>query len=79
MMRPCLTSPNKLNLTRDPNPHISLGAGVHYCLGAPLARAELDIGFTTLLTRLPNMELVEEPEYHPTFVIRGFKSLMIRF
>ena len=71
--------PEQLNLIRDPNPHISFGGGVHYCLGAPLARVELTIAFNTLLTRLPNMELAEEPQYQPSFVIRGLKSLNIRF
>ena len=72
-------NPDTLNLLRDPNPHISFGGGIHYCLGAPLARMELQIAFTTLFQRLPNMELAEEPEYHPSYVIRGLKSLDVRF
>ncbi len=72
-------NPDKLDLTRHPNPHISFGGGVHYCLGAPLARMELQIAFTTLLQRLPNLKLMEEPEFHPTYVIRGLKSLQVAF
>ena len=71
--------PEVLNLSRDPNPHISFGGGVHYCLGAPLARMELQIAFTTLFCRFQKMKLMQEPDYHPSYVIRGLQSLQIKF
>jgi cytochrome P450 len=70
-------NPQELDLTRDPNPHITFGGGVHYCLGAPLARMELQIAFETLLRRFPDLKLIDEPEFHPTYVIRGLKSLWV--
>ncbi len=72
-------NPEILNLQRNPNPHISFGGGVHYCLGAPLARMELQIAFTTLFRRFPNLKLKHDPEYHPSYVIRGLQSLHVTF
>lgn len=70
--------PEALDLSRDPNPHISFGAGVHFCLGAPLARLEMQIAFETILRRMPHLELLAEPEWKPTYIIRGLKSLPVR-
>ena len=70
--------PDRLDLARDPNPHISFGAGIHFCLGAPLARLEMQIAFETILRRLPRLELLAEPEWKPTYIIRGLKSLAVR-
>ena len=67
-----------LDLARDPNPYLSFGAGIHYCLGAPLAKLELGIAFETLLRRAPRLELVEAPHWKPTFVLRGLESLPVR-
>jgi cytochrome P450 len=72
-------NPNALDITREDNPHITFGGGIHYCLGAPLARLELHIAFGTLLRRLPNLQLDGAPEYRETFVIRGLKELWVRF
>ncbi|MGZ6255431.1 MAG: cytochrome P450, partial [Candidatus Limnocylindria bacterium] len=66
------------DLSRDPNPHITFGAGIHFCLGAPLARLEMQIAFETILRRLPHLQLLEEPEWKPTYIIRGLKSLQVR-
>ena len=67
-----------LDLARDPKPSLSFGAGIHYCLGAPLAKLELGIAFGTLLRRVPRLELVEPPRWKPTFVLRGLESLRVR-
>ena len=70
--------PTTLKLNRTPNPHITFGGGVHYCLGAPLARMEIQIAFETLLRRFPNMRLETEPQFHPAYVIRGLQALPVR-
>jgi len=70
--------PDELDLTREPNPHLSFGAGIHFCLGAPLGRQELQVSFTTLMDRFPNLELVEEPSWKPNYVIRGLEGLLVR-
>jgi cytochrome P450 len=70
--------PDELRLERDPNPHLTFGAGIHYCLGASLGRLELQTSFAALLTRFPGMTLVEEPRWKPNYVIRGLESLRVR-
>ena len=58
--------PDHLELTRDPNRHLAFGYGIHFCLGAPLARLEAQIAFPILLERLPGMHLVEtNPPFRP--------------
>ncbi|MGR8009272.1 cytochrome P450 [Streptomyces hypolithicus] len=69
--------PDTLDLTRRDNPHVSLGAGIHYCLGAPLARLELGASFGELLRRGAGMRLVAEPVWKPGFVIRGLTELHV--
>jgi cytochrome P450 len=58
---------------------VSFGAGVHFCLGAPLARLEAQIAFTQLLQRFPNIELAEEPEWRNTLTLHGMNSMKVRF
>jgi cytochrome P450 len=70
--------PDELDLTREPNPHLSFGNGIHFCLGAPLGRQELQVSFATLMDRFPNLELVEEPRWKPNYVIRGLQGLLVR-
>jgi cytochrome P450 len=70
--------PNRFDITRQDNPHLSFGTGIHYCLGAPLARVELQAAINTLLSRLPALHLgTDAIAYHDTFVFRGLKSLPI--
>ena len=69
--------PEELDLGRTENPHISFGAGVHFCIGAPLARVELQATFGALLDRTSSLELGGEPVRRPEFVIRGLAELPV--
>ncbi|MFF4229057.1 cytochrome P450 [Streptomyces sp. NPDC001820] len=70
-------NPDTLDLARADNPHVSFGAGIHYCLGAPLARIELAASFGELLREAPTMRLAAEPQWKAGFVIRGVKELLV--
>jgi cytochrome P450 len=70
--------PERLDLGRAPNPHLAFGQGVHYCLGAPLARLEAQIGFATLLRRLSPLQLAVAPEslrWRRGIFLRGLERL----
>ncbi len=70
--------PDTMDPTRDPNPHVSFGAGVHFCLGSPLARMELAESVALLARRFPRLTPVEEPVRRPTFVLRGYEQVRLR-
>ena len=71
--------PDTLDITRQPNPHIAFGFGIHFCLGAPLARLEAPIALRALIDRLPAMRLADaELEWVPN-IMRGLKSLRVTF
>jgi cytochrome P450 len=75
-------NPNELNLARDPNKHLSFGQGIHFCLGAPLARMESQIAIDTLLKREPNLQLKIDPEslrWRPSIMLRGLQALPVKF
>ncbi len=69
--------PEQLDITRANVKPLSFGGGIHFCLGAQLARIEAEIAISTLLRRLPDLRLddAENPEWRPTFVLRGLKGL----
>jgi cytochrome P450 len=71
------SDPDRLDITRRDIQPLSFGGGVHYCLGAQLARIEAEIAIATLLRRLPNLQLkdIEHPDWRQTFVLRGLTKL----
>ncbi|TFV58255.1 cytochrome P450 [Mycobacterium sp. PS03-16] len=71
--------PFRFDVGRDPNKHVSFGYGVHFCLGAALARMEMNSLFTELLPRLEHIELAGEPELTATTFVGGLKHLPIRY
>jgi cytochrome P450 len=75
-------NPNELQITREPNRHLSFGQGIHFCLGAPLARMEAQIAFTTLLQRVPNLRLTKPSSslhWRPSIFLRGLAALPLKF
>jgi cytochrome P450 len=71
--------PFRFDVSRDPNKHLSFGYGVHFCLGAALARMEMNSLFTELLPRLESVELAGTPELTATTFVGGLKHLPIRY
>jgi cytochrome P450 len=70
--------PDEVDVARDPNPHLAFGVGVHFCLGAPLARMELVESVGALFARFPDLGLAAEPESRGTFVLRGYHSVPVQ-
>jgi cytochrome P450 len=72
------SEPERLDVARDPNPHLAFGFGAHFCLGAPLARLEAEIALRALLERFPHLALaIDSPRYRPNPVLRGLVSLPV--
>ncbi|MEU4624583.1 cytochrome P450 [Actinoplanes sp. NPDC023801] len=69
--------PDRFDAGRVPNPHLSFGAGLHFCLGAPLARIELRAALAALLEHAPRLELAADPVRSPGFVLRGYASVRL--
>jgi len=69
--------PDRFDVARADNPHLGFGAGIHFCVGAPLARVELQSSLSTLLGRFPRLALAADPQRRPEFVIRGVRSLPV--
>ena len=72
-------NPDEFVATRDPNPHVSFGAGIHFCIGAPLARLEMLIAFQTLFQRLPKLKLAAPPHYKDAYHFHGLEELRVTF
>ena len=62
---------------RDDNAYVSLGAGLHFCVGAPLAKLELRIALSTLFERLPGLTLHTPPHYRDSFHFHGLQTLQV--
>jgi len=69
--------PDRFDIGRNDAAHIGFGGGIHFCVGAPLARLELAASVAGLVERFPELTLAAEPQYHPTFVIRGLTELLL--
>lgn len=69
--------PARLDFSRGGAGHVAFGAGIHFCVGAPLARMEMQIALTTLFRRLPNLRLSETPTYSDRYHFHGLSKLMV--
>ncbi len=69
--------PDAFDASRSPNPHVAFGAGIHFCVGAPLARLELSVALPILFQRLPKLRLAEEPRYRDRFHFHGLEALNV--
>jgi len=75
-------NPDSLDIARENNKHLAFGQGVHYCLGAPLARLEGQIAISTLFQRMPNLRLSIAPDqirWRSGFILRGLEALPVSF
>jgi cytochrome P450 len=70
-------APDTLDVARSPNPHLGFGGGIHYCIGAPLARIEIAAASRALLSLVPGLQPAGEPRRRPEFVIRGLRTLPV--
>ena len=71
--------PDRLDLARNPNPHVAFGSGIHHCLGAPLARVEARVALTSLLRRFPGLTVdTSRPRWRRSFTLRGLERLDVR-
>lgn len=69
--------PDRFDIERTGTQHISFAAGIHYCLGAPLARIEADIVFNRLLARFPDLDGDTAPAWRPSLTLRGLETLHV--
>jgi len=70
-------APDRFDIGRGDPAHIGFGGGIHFCVGAPLARQEIEVSVAGIATRFPELAVAAEPQYHPTFVIRGLTALRL--
>jgi cytochrome P450 len=69
--------PDVFNAARENNAHVSFGAGIHFCVGAPLARLEMDISLQTLFVRLPRLQMISAPTYRDSYHFHGLEALRV--
>jgi len=72
-------APDRLDIRRSPNAHLSFGLGIHHCVGARLGRAVIQVAVASLARHFPNARLAAEPELYPTHNRHGLKSLRLEF
>lgn len=70
--------PDRFDAGRGDTAHIGFGGGIHFCVGAPLARQEIEVSVAALAARFPDLTMTDEPSYQPNFVIRGLEGLHLQ-
>jgi cytochrome P450 len=71
--------PDRIDATRSPNPHVSFGGGIHFCVGAPLARLEMEVALPILFRRLPGLRLTGRPAYRDAYHFHGLAALSVEW
>jgi cytochrome P450 len=71
--------PDRIDANRSPNPHVSFGGGIHFCVGAPLARLEMEVALPILFRRLPGLRLAERPAYRDAYHCHGLAALPVEW
>ena len=71
-------APQRFDITRSPNKHLTFGYGPHFCMGAALARLEGEIAFAELVRRFPGMRLAGDIDWHATIIMRGPRVMPVR-
>ena len=69
--------PDRIDASRSPNPHVTFGGGIHFCVGAPLARLEMEVALPILFGRLPGLQLAERPSYRDSYHFHGLAALPV--
>jgi cytochrome P450 len=71
--------PDRIDTSRSPNPHVAFGGGIHFCVGAPLARLEMEVALPILFRRLPKLRLAERPRYRDSYHFHGLAALPVEW